>query len=95
MVAYPGPFLIYFDWSAKSSLEGGFMAHFPHESWRVVWNTGQREMLQEGPERVYIERPRDDFVSHLFMRLKPGTEIEDATLEIFIDRRTSRRPKPP
>lgn len=71
------------------------MAHFPHESWRVVWNTGQRAMLQNGPERVYIERPRDDFVSHLFMRLKPGTEIEDATLEIFIDRRTSRQPKPP
>ena len=63
-------------------------------NWRVVWNSGQRAMLQNGAERIYIGRPRDDFASHLFVRLRPGTMVEDATLEIFIDRPYLQNPEP-
>lgn len=44
--------------------------------WPVIWNSGHRAMLQSDKQHVYIDRPRDEFASRIFMRLRLG-QTED------------------
>lgn len=54
------------------------------DPWTVVETTGQRIDLERGLERKEIRKPSDLTAGSMFMQVRPGELIDDATIEYFL-----------
>lgn len=54
------------------------------EPWKVVQATGQRIDLERGTERMEVQRPANPAARAMFMQIRPGELISDATIHYFL-----------
>jgi hypothetical protein len=55
-----------------------------NRNWTVVVATGQRIDLECGAERKEVRRPKDPTGLQMFLGIRPGQMIDDATLRTFL-----------
>lgn len=55
-----------------------------NEMWTVTQGTGQRLDLERGLERKEVRRPKDPAKRHIFLSIRPGQMIYDATIKTFL-----------
>ena len=52
--------------------------------WNVVSNSGERLILERGPERLEIEKPADPFAHEIFLKLATGSTASDVGVDLLI-----------
>jgi hypothetical protein len=52
--------------------------------WNVISNSGERLILERGPERLEIEKPEDPFAHEIFLKLVTGSTASDVGVDLLI-----------
>lgn len=54
-----------------------------NRTWEVVRHTGSWMHLECGTERLEIQRPKEQFATDMFIKVRPGQSIGDGVVALF------------